>query len=133
MAVAVGTSITELGEGRRMEDDAPCPGLGVKGPPRGGCSTAASLCRAPKQAQPLLGPSKREGKGAGGYIGTHQHHGPMDPSLTQPTPAVWQCFGTCMDLPWAFEVSSDRDFPLASSHRPLRRRSLKARVRSRRF
>lgn len=57
MAVAVGTSITELGQGKRMEDDAPGPGVGVKGPPRSGCSTAALLYRAPKYAQLLLGPS----------------------------------------------------------------------------
>lgn len=68
MAMAVSTSITELGQGM---DDAPCPGLGVKGPPRRGCSTTALLYRAPKQAQSLLGPSKREGKGAGDYTGTH--------------------------------------------------------------
>lgn len=71
MAMAMGMSITELGQGKRIEDDAPCPGLGVKCPPRSGCSSTALMYRASTQAQPLLGLSKREGKGAGDYTGTH--------------------------------------------------------------
>lgn len=83
MAVAVGMSSTELGQKKRMVDDVPCPGLGVKGPPRRGCSTAALLYRASKQAQSLLRPSKREGKGAGGYTGTHLSQ------LESPATAPW--------------------------------------------
>lgn len=45
-----------------MVDDAPCPGLGVKGPLRRGCSTTALLYTASKQAQSLRGHQKEMGK-----------------------------------------------------------------------
>lgn len=109
MAVAVGTSITELVQGRKMEDDAPSS-QGWERRVHLGVAAALQPCCTGSQNKPSLswGHQKEKGKVLGvtlvlSWAGA-SCHGPMDPSITRPTRAVWQCFGTCMDLPRAFKA-----------------------------